>query len=278
MVTVNLVENFTMPSEKNSQNQQQPSEQQPVCFVGAGPGDPELITLKGRRLLDSADVIVYAGSLVNPELLHGLDAEIHNSAGMDLDTIIEIMASAYRQKRRVVRLHTGDPSLYGAIREQIKRLEAMGIPCLVVPGVSSAMAAAASLKAELTVPEVTQTVIFTRRAGRTPVPEQESLERLAAAQASMCIFLSVSSIDKVSQELISGGYAPNTPAAVIEKASWPDEQVITGTLETISHKVQQAGIRKTAMILVGKALGNGPDTESMLYHSTFSHEFRKQEK
>ncbi len=245
-----------------------------VCFVGAGPGDPELITVKGRRLLDSADVIIYAGSLVNPALLKGLDAEIHNSAGMELESIITVITHAFHNGKRVVRLHTGDPSLYGAIGEQMRRLDELGIPYEVIPGVSSAMAAAASIRAELTVPEVTQTVILTRRAGRTPVPERQSLRNLAASRSSMCIFLSVSAIQDVSAELIDGGYPANTPAAVVEKASWPDERIISGTLSTISAKVREAGIRKTAMILVGDALSRDIKTESRLYHSKFSHEYR----
>lgn len=246
----------------------------PVYFIGAGPGDPELITIKGRRLLDEAHVIIYAGSLVNPVLLNGLEAEIHNSAGMDLDAIIDLMATAWGKNRRVARLHTGDPCLYGAIREQINRLDALGIPCGVIPGVSSAMAAAASLGAELTVPEVTQTVIFTRQAGRTPVPAGESLRNLASARASMCIFLSISLIETVTLELMAGGYPGDTPAAVIEKASWTDQRIIRGSLETISGKVKEAGIKKTAMIIVGKALEARDHTESRLYHPDFSHEYR----
>jgi precorrin-4/cobalt-precorrin-4 C11-methyltransferase len=249
--------------------------QAPVYFIGAGPGDPELITLKGRRLLDCADVVIYAGSLVNPELLSGISAEIHNSASMDLDTIIDVISQAYTRGMRVVRLHTGDPCLYGAIGEQMRRLDKLGIPHEVIPGVSSAMAAAASIKAELTVPEVTQTVIFTRQAGRTPVPPAESLKNLAAARASMCIFLSVSAIETVVSELRAGGYPADTPAAVVEKASWPEERIIRGNLETIADMVKEAGIRKTAMILVGRAIGDSDSTESRLYHRSFSHEYRK---
>ncbi len=250
-------------------------QENPVYFIGAGPGDPELITLRGRKLLDRADTVIYAGSLVNPRLLHGLQADIHDSSGLDLEAIIDLMAHAHSAGKMVVRLHTGDPCLYGAIREQMQRLAALGIPFEVVPGVSSAMAAAATLKAELTVPEVTQTVIFTRQAGRTPVPAAESLRNLAAARASMCIFLSVSAIDRVVSELIAGGYPADTPAAVVEKATWPEERVLRGTLETIAAKVQGAGIRKTAIIIVGRALGQEDDTESMLYHRDFSHGFRK---
>ena len=246
----------------------------PVIFLGAGPGDPDLITVKGRRLLDEADVIIYAGSLVNPALLEGVYAEIHNSAGMDLDGIMEVMVSAARAGKRVVRLHTGDPAIYGAIREQIQRLDREGLSFEVIPGVSSALAAAAAVKAELTVPELTQTVIFTRQAGRTPVPERESLRNLAAIQASMCIFLSVSMMEQVVAELTTGGYPPETPVAVVEKAGWPEQQIVRGTLCDIAGQVQASAIRKTAMILVGPALGTDDAAVSKLYDAGFSHEYR----
>ena len=247
----------------------------PIIFLGAGPGDPELITLKGRRLLDEADVIVYAGSLVNPALLDGVRAEIHDSASLNLDEIMEIMVTASRAGRKIVRLHTGDPAIYGAIREQMQRLDREDIAYEVVPGVSSALASAAALKVELTVPEVTQTVIFTRQAGRTPVPEAESLRNLARIQASMCIFLSVSMMDKVSDELIQGGYPADTPVAVVEKASWPDQLIVRGTLEDIAEKIKKSAIRKTAMILVGRALADDATAASKLYDAGFSHEYRK---
>ena len=247
----------------------------PVYFVGAGAGDPELITLKGRRLLDEADVIVYAGSLVNPALLDGVRAEVHDSAGMDLDAIMDVMIFASRAGKKVVRLHTGDPAIYGAIREQMQRLDQEKIDYEVVPGVSSALASAAALKVELTVPEVTQTVIFTRQAGRTPVPELESLRNLAAIQASMCIFLSVSMIDKVVGELTDGGYPIDTPIAVVEKASWPDQRIVSGMLSDIAEKIRDSEIRKTAMILVGRALADDATAASKLYDAGFSHEYRE---
>lgn len=247
----------------------------PIIFLGAGPGDPELITLKGRRLLDEADVIVYAGSLVNPALLDGVRAEIHDSAGMILEEVLTVLTAAWRAGKKAVRLHTGDPSLYGAIREQMQRLDREGIGYEVVPGVSSAFAAAAALKAELTVPEITQTVIFTRIGGRTAVPEQESLRSLAAVQASMCIFLSVGRIEQVAAELISGGYAADTPAAVVEKASWPEQRSVRGTLADIAAKVQAADMRTTAMILVGQALSIELAAESRLYDAGFSHGYRQ---
>jgi precorrin-4/cobalt-precorrin-4 C11-methyltransferase len=246
----------------------------PVVFLGAGPGDPELITLKGRRLLDQADVVVYAGSLVNPALLDGITARCHDSASLNLDTIMQLLADGYRLGQRVVRLHTGDPAIYGAIREQMQWLDAHQIPYEVVPGVSSAFASAAALQVELTVPEVTQTVIFTRQAGRTPVPERESLRNLARAQATMCIFLSVSMIATVVDDLLGGGYAPDTPIAVVERASWPDQQIVRGRLDDIAAKIQASRIRKTAMIVVGPALAGDSRIASKLYDAAFSHEYR----
>jgi len=246
----------------------------PIIFLGAGPGDPDLITVKGRRLLDEADVIVYAGSLVNPALVDGVRAEIHDSAGMDLDGIMALMVKAARAGKKVVRLHTGDPAIYGAIREQMHRLDRENIACEVVPGVSSALAAAAAVKAELTVPELTQSVIFTRQAGRTPVPERESLRNLAAIQASMCIFLSVSMMEQVVGELLAGGYPAATPVAVVEKATWPEQRIVRGTLADIAGQVQASAIRKTAMILVGPALGENDERVSKLYDAGFSHEYR----
>lgn len=248
-----------------------------VYFVGAGPGDPELITMKGRRLLDAADVVIYAGSLVNPVLLEGLRAEIHDSASMNLEEIVAVMAEAVERNRTVVRLHTGDTSFYSAISEQIERLRALGISFEVVPGVSSAMAGAAALGQELTIPEVSQTVIFTRVEGRTPVPEGEGLADLARHRASMVIFLSVGLMDKVVGELRQG-YREDTPVVVIEKASWPDQRIIRGTLKDIAAKVAEAGVKKTALIYVGDSLRASIDSlgkESLLYRKDFSHGYRK---
>ncbi len=246
----------------------------PVVFLGAGPGDPELLTLKGRRLLDDADLVVYAGSLVNPALLEGIRAVCHDSAALDLEAIMTLLADGYRRGLRTVRLHTGDPAVYGAIREQMQWLDARAIPYEVVPGVSSVFAAAAALRTELTVPEVTQTVILTRQAGRTPVPERESLVRLAAAQATMCIFLSVSMMGRVVEDLRAGGYPVDTPIAVVERASWPDERIVRGTLADIAARVADSGIRKTAMIVVGPALSADSRVASKLYDAAFSHEYR----
>ncbi len=247
----------------------------PVYFVGAGPGAPDLITVRGKRLVDTADLIIYAGSLVNPAVFSHSKAKILDSSGMDLEQIIDAMANGYRQGQLVVRLHTGDPSLFGATMEQMRRLDMLNIPYEVVPGVSSASASAASLKKELTCPGISQTVIFTRRAGRTPVPPGQDIPSLASHQATMCIFLSVSVIDELAGELVQGGYPESTPAAVIERASWPEERVITGTLGDIGPKVRKAGIKRTAMILVGGALSPGKEArDSRLYDPAFSHGYR----
>ncbi|MEA5074426.1 MAG: precorrin-4 C(11)-methyltransferase [Eubacterium aggregans] len=245
-----------------------------VYLIGAGPGDPELITLKGKRLVDEADVIIYAGSLVNPGVLEGhkADAQIHNSASMTLDEVITVIKDGVAQGKRVVRVHTGDPSIYGAIREQMDRLEGEGIAYEVVPGVSSFTASASVLKKEFTLPDVSQTVICTRLEGRTPVPEKEQLESLAAHQASMAIFLSVQMIDEVAARLMKH-YRPDTPIAVVQRATWPDQKVVLGNLSTIADKVSEAGITKTAQILVGDFLGDQYSL-SKLYDPSFSHEYR----
>lgn len=248
-----------------------------IFFVGAGPGDPELITLRGRKLLDSADVVIYAGSLVNPELLRDIRAEIHNSASMTLDEVIEVMKGSAESGKTVVRLHTGDTSFYSAISEQIERLRELKIDYEVIPGVSSAMAGAALLGQELTIPEISQTVIFTRLEGRTPVPETERLAELAKHRSTMVIFLSVGMIEKVRDELLLG-YPEETPVAVVEKASWPGQRVIRGMLRDCVEIVRDAGIRKTALIYVGESLRASEESlgkESRLYHKDFSHEYRK---
>ncbi|MFN2355525.1 MAG: precorrin-4 C(11)-methyltransferase [Desulfopila sp.] len=247
-----------------------------IHFVGAGPGDPELITVKGRRLLREADLIIYTGSLVPKTLLEGLAADIHNSAGLNLDEVLALLVDAWKKEKKVVRLHTGDPAIYGAINEQLAALEAHDIPCRVIPGVSSATAAAAALSTELTLPDISQTVIITRRAGRTPVPEGEALPLLASHQATMLILLSISMIDKVVADLLTGGYSADTPVAVGEKVSWPEERQIRGTLADIEQKVKAADIRKTAIIAVGKVLAQAPPPSlSKLYDKSFSHEYRQ---
>ncbi|MCL6583499.1 MAG: precorrin-4 C(11)-methyltransferase [bacterium] len=258
-----------------------------VYFIGAGPGDPELITVKGKRLLSEADLVVYAGSLVNPALLAFArkEAEIHNSASMTLDEIVGLLIAAAQGGKTVARLQSGDPSIYGAIQEQIAPLVKAGIPFEIVPGVSSVFGSAAALGQELTLPEVSQTLILTRRAGRTRVPDSESLPNLAKAGATMAIFLSVSAIREVVSELLAGGYRKETPAVVVQKATLPDEKIVRGRLENIADLVQAAGIKSTALILVGEVLrasdSQGSDnpagaiTPSRLYNLEFSHEYRK---
>ena len=243
-----------------------------VHFVGAGPGAEDLITVRGMKLLGEADVIIYAGSLVNPGLLKYArpDCEIHNSAQMTLDEVIDVI-QCHRNKN-IVRLHTGDPSLYGAIREQMDRLIELGIEYDVCPGVSSFFGAAAALRAEYTLPDVSQTVIITRAAGRTPVPERESVRSLATHGATMVFFLSAGLVSTISCELIEGGYRPDTPAAVVYKATWPDERIVRGTIETLPQMMD--GITKTALVAVGDFLGDDY-TLSRLYAPDFETEYRK---
>lgn len=247
-----------------------------VFFVGAGPGAADLITLRGKALIEKAYVIIYAGSLVNPDLLDfaKTDCEIQNSALMTLDQVIESIQKAVENHKMVVRLHTGDPSLYGAIREQMDRLNQLDIAYEIIPGVSSFSAAASSLKAEYTLPGIAQTVIITRVAGRTPVPERESIRDLAAHQATMVLFLSANLLDQAAADLIAGGYAANTPAAIVYKASWPEEKIIRCTVETLAKEAANYGINKTALICVGDFLGEDY-TLSRLYAADFSTEFRE---
>ena len=251
-----------------------------VHFVGAGPGDAELITMKGARLLGEADVVVYAGSLVDRELVrtYAPEARVFDSAGMNLEETTCALAQAALAGEKAVRLHTGDPSIYGAIQEQMEALDRLGIGYRVVPGVTSAFAAAATLKQELTLPEVSQTVIITRLAGRTPVPDRERLSEIARIGATLVIYLSVSMIEKVVEQLLMGAYTPETPVAVVARASWPDEQVLEGRLSDITAKVKSAGIGKQALILVGdvlRARGEGMRAKSLLYDQGFSHGCRE---
>ena len=246
-----------------------------VYIIGAGPGDPKLITVKGKEILERADIVIYAGSLVNPDLLlYCKDkVQVYNSAGMTLAEVLEVIETGVQNNLLVVRLHTGDPSIYGAIQEQIDPLINKGIEVEVVPGVSSFVAAAATLRQEFTLPDVSQSLILTRLEGRTPVPEKEKLSLLAAHQTSMCIFLSVNMMDKVVEELLNH-YPPETPVAIVQKASWPDEKVVWGTLTTIAKKVVEEKISKTALIFVGEFLHRNYSL-SKLYDPGFSHEYRK---
>jgi precorrin-4/cobalt-precorrin-4 C11-methyltransferase len=250
-----------------------------VHFIGAGPGDAELITVKGARLLGEAEVVVYAGSLVDYELVRNYAplAEVHDSAGLTLAETTRLLTDAVAAGKKVVRLHTGDPSLYGAIQEQMVELDRLGIDYAVVPGVTSAFAAAAALRQELTLPEVAQTVILTRLAGRTPVPERERLAELANIGATLVIYLSVGMIEAVVAELLRGAYSTETPVAVVARASWPDEQVVEGMLADIAAKVRAAGIDRQAVILVGdvlKARRDGLGAISRLYAADFAHGYR----
>lgn len=250
-----------------------------VHIVGAGPGDPELITVKGRKYLSEADVVIYAGSLVNPALLAFCreGAEIHDSAHMTLDEVVAVVVRAEAEGRMTVRLHTGDPAIYGAIQEQMDAFDKRGISYDVIPGVSSFLATAAALKQEYTLPGISQTVIITRNEGRTPVPEREKLRSLAAHQATMCIFLSITMLDEVVKELIAGGYAADTPIAIVQRASWPEQKIVRSTLAHIVEEIREQDIDRTAMIVVSRCLGADYEL-SRLYAPEFSHMFREASK
>ena len=247
-----------------------------ITFVGAGPGAEDLITVRGQRLLQDADIVVYAGSLVNPGLLSLCreDCRIYNSAVMTLEEVLDVMTAGNRDGKEIVRLHTGDPCLYGAIREQMDALEAQGIPYEVCPGVSSFCGAAASLGAEYTLPGISQSVVITRMAGRTPVPEKESIASFAAHQATMAVFLSTGMLKELSEELIRGGYPADTPAAVVYKATWPEEKVLRCTVDTLEETARKEGVTKTALIIAGRILEGGYE-RSRLYDPSFTTEFRQ---
>lgn len=250
-----------------------------VHIVGAGSGDIELITLRGKRFLEEADVVIYAGSLINPQLLNFCKSDVkkYDSAFMTLDEVIHVIEQAESQNLNTVRLHTGDPSIYGAIQEQMYALDKRNISYDITPGVSSFLAAAASLQQEYTLPGITQTVIITRQGGRTPIPEREQLKNLAKHQTTLCIFLSIKLIDEVVKDLLEGGFEEDTPVAVVERASWHDEKIVRGTLSDIADKVKAESIERTAMIVVSHCL-NAPLEErnhSLLYSPKFSHMFRK---
>jgi precorrin-4/cobalt-precorrin-4 C11-methyltransferase len=248
-------------------------------FVGAGPGDPQLLTLKGKALIEAADVIVFADSLVSPDVCQfaKVDAEVHGSSTLTLQQTVELMLAAVRAGKRVVRLQSGDPSIYGAINEQIAIIEREGIAYEIGPGVSSAFAAAARLGVEMTVPNVSQTVILTRRTGRaSAVPAKEELASLAAHRATMAIFLSAAMMGKVVRDLVTAGYPAETPCSVVYKVSWPDEKIVRGTLADIGRKVRAARFTRQAIILVGDAFGDRSDERSRLYAEDYTHLFRAQ--
>ena len=253
---------------------------QKFYIVGAGPGDPELITVKGQKLLREADVILYTDSLVSSELTGQAKpgAEVIKSSGMTLEEVVLMITEQVKAGKMVVRLHTGDPAVYGAIFEQIYLLRKENIEPEIIPGVSSVFASAAALKAELTIPSLTQTVILTRVSGRTPVPEKEELRSLAAHHCTLAIFLSASLAAKTTRELLAAGWEPTTPIAIVEKASWPDERIIRTTVEGLEKALQEAGIKSHAMILAGQALAEDDEQifrRSLLYDGSFSHGFRK---
>ena len=247
-----------------------------VHFVGAGSGAVDLITVRGARLLEEADVIIYAGSLVNPQLLDYASekAQIHNSAEMTLEEVMAVIREAESQGKTTVRLHTGDSSIYGAVREQFDELEALGISYDVCPGVSSFCGAASSLKTEYTLPDVSQTVIISRTSGRTEVPEKESIQSLAAHKATMILFLSTGLIEKLQSELLEGGLAQDTPAAIVYKATWPDEKIFRCTVGTLAQTAKENRVKRTALIIVGDFLGHEYE-RSRLYAPDFSTEFRR---
>ena len=247
-----------------------------INFVGAGSGAVDLITVRGQRLLQEADVIIYAGSLVNPELLNykKQECEVYNSAKMTLEEVIDVMVKAEKENKMTVRLHTGDPSIYGAIKEQMDLLDKHNIEYEVCPGVSSFCGAAAALKTEYTLPDVSQTVMITRMAGRTKVPEKEEIASLASHRATMVIFLSTGLLEKLQVRLVEGGYNEDTPAAIVYKATWPDEKVIRCTVSTLSKSAKENNITKTALIIVGDVL-DSDYSRSELYNPSFTTEFRK---
>ena len=246
-----------------------------VYFIGAGAGDPELLTIKGKKTIDRCDVIIYAGSLVNKDLFSDIKsgAKLINSASLNLEEVLEIIYTADKSGFDIARVHTGDPSMYGAIREQMIALDREAIEYEVIPGVSSVFAGAAALKREFTLPGVSQTLILTRMEGRTPVPQAESIENLAKIKSSMAILLSIANIEKLSKKLMTS-YEKDTPAAVVYKASWNDQKIIISTLENIAREVKKEGITKTAIVYVGRFLEDEFEM-SRLYDKGFSHEFRE---
>ena len=248
-----------------------------VHFVGAGPGAADLITVRGKQLLEEADVVIYAGSLVNPQLLEYTKdvCTIHNSARMTLEEVISVMVQAEEEGKTTVRLHTGDPCIYGAIREQMDLLDEKKIRYDYTPGVSAFCGAASAMNVEYTLPDVSQSVIITRMEGRTPVPPKESIQSFAAHHATMVVFLSTGMLDELSRRLIEGGYEPETPAAIVYKATWPDEKTFACTVGTLAETARENNITKTALMLIGDAVKGGRYDRSKLYDPTFTTEFRK---
>ncbi len=247
-----------------------------VYFVGAGPGDPELITVKAKRLLESADVIVYSGSLLNPEILRYAksNAILYDASSMDRVQISDVLKSSAKEGKLAIRLHDGDPSLYSAIKEQMDTLQAEGIECEVIPGISALFASAARMKIELTLPNVTQSVIITRAEFRTPVPERESIRELAKHRCTIAFYLSVHLLEDIVKELYAAGYEQDTPIAVVYRATWDDEKIVVGTLKDIVEKVRSNRINKTAVIIVGEVIDPKHYEYSKVYDPSFTHSYR----
>ncbi|SCX81196.1 cobalt-precorrin 4 C11-methyltransferase [Lachnospiraceae bacterium XBB2008] len=248
-----------------------------VYFVGAGPGAEDLITVRGQKLIEQADVVIYAGSLVNPELLGSAreDAKVYDSSRMTLEEVISVITDAEAEHMNTVRLHTGEPSIFGAVREQMDELDRRGISYESCPGVTAAFGAASALNMEYTLPGVSQTLIITRMEGRTPVPSSESIESLAAHHASMAVYLSAGMMDELARRLITGGYGPDTPAAIVYKATWPDEKVFECTVAALGDTAREAGITKTAVVLVGDAVSHTSYLRSCLYDPEFTTGYRQ---
>lgn len=249
-----------------------------VYFVGCGPGDPELITIKAHRLISNADTIVYSGSLIPDGILKMCGGTLHDASGMVRQQITDILYDAASSGKMAVRLHDGDPTIYGAIKEQIDALEQRGVPCRVVPGVTAMLASSAELKAQLTLPGVTQTIIITRMESRTKVPPRESMASLASHRATMVLYLSVHLLERIIEQAIEGGYEPRTPAAVVYRASWDDQIILRGTLNDIASQVKKARITRTALVIIGDVIKPERYEYSRLYDETFSHGFRKASK
>lgn len=248
-----------------------------VYFVGAGSGAADLITIRGMRLLGKADIIIYAGSLINPQLLNygKQECEYYNSAEMTLEEVLKVMKEGEKKHKNMVRLHSGDPSVYGAVREQMDELDRAGIPYESCPGVSACFGAASSLNLEYTLPGVSQSLIITRMEGKTKVPEKESIESFAAHQASMAIYLSTGMLKELSRRLAAGGYDEKTPAAIVYKATWPEEKVCICTVDTLYETAREHQITKTALVLVGDVIRCRNYERSRLYAADFSTEYRK---
>ena len=248
-----------------------------IHFVGAGSGAPDLITIRGKKFLEEADVVIYAGSLVNPQLLEYTreGCEIYNSAKMTLEEVLDVMFAAEETGKMTVRLHTGDPCLYGAIREQMDVLDEKGIEYDYCPGVSSFCGAASALNLEYTLPDVSQSVIITRMAGRTPVPEKEEIASLAAHQATMVVFLSTGMLPQLTERLLAGGYKEDTPAAIVYKATWEDEKTFVCTVGTLAKTAEENHVTKTALMIIGDVVSHSHYQRSELYNPAFTTEFRE---